>query len=62
MSDVFSYNNNENESVYVVEKRIWDPGRGEEGMRSEREDAIREEGTGEVIHGKGEEVIRAEEN
>ena len=37
-------------------------GRREEGMRSEKEDAIREEGMGEVIHGKGEEVIRAEEN
>jgi hypothetical protein len=54
MSDVISCNNNENESVYVVEKRIWDPGRGEEGMRSEKEDAIREEEVGEVIHGKGE--------
>ena len=54
MSDVISCNNNENESVYVVEKRIWDPGRGEEGMRSEKEDVIREEEVGEVIHGKGE--------
>ena len=41
MSDVISCNNNENESVYVVEKRIWDPGRGEEGMRSEKEGAVR---------------------
>eukprot|EP00116_Pleurobrachia_bachei_P000368 sb/3460630/ len=58
-SDVISCNNNENESVYVVEKRIWDPGRGEEGMRSEKEDAIREEEVGEVIHGKGEDASRS---